>query len=84
MLVTTKYFGPTNHKGSRIKATAKRVSKSVTIPYPYELDAREAHQTALAELCTRNNWPLSEWITEPNENGTGYVFIRPNWMPNND
>ena len=34
--ILTKYLGPTDHKGARIKAWSVG-GRSVTIPYPHEL-----------------------------------------------
>lgn len=52
--ITTKYLGPTNSKGGRIKAEAE--AGSVTIPYPYELSTENAHLLAAAELAQQLGW----------------------------
>ena len=49
--IETKYFGPSNVKGSRIKATCER--GSITISYPLELNAEEAHIAAADALVKR-------------------------------
>jgi hypothetical protein len=52
--IQTKYLGPTNNRGSRIKAWCGAASK--TIDYPYGLDADLAHYTAAQELVVQLGW----------------------------
>ncbi len=47
-MIRTRYLGPTDTKGARIKAWEG--SRSVTIPYPYELSTEDAHAEAAAKL----------------------------------
>ena len=47
--IITKYFGATNTKGSRIKATAER--GSIVVPYPYEIGSGQVHAFAAQKLC---------------------------------
>lgn len=49
--IETKYLGPTNARGSRIKATCDR--GSITIPYPHELSGDECHREAVRVLCAK-------------------------------
>lgn len=60
MLVLTKYLGPTNTKGSRIKAFKVADPKSyVIIPYPYECGGHdERHKVAAQELATKFNMTI--------------------------
>ena len=53
--IITKYIPATNTKGSRIKAMAEGV-KSLSIPYPHELNAEEGHKLAASLLCERMEW----------------------------
>ena len=53
--IQTRYLGPTNYRGSRIKAFAEGV-KSLTIPYPYELSGDAVHRKAAEALCDRMGW----------------------------
>lgn len=48
------YLGPTNTKGSRLKATAQ--AGSVTIPYPYEVNNEAAYRKAAEALCDKLKW----------------------------
>jgi hypothetical protein len=47
-MIRTRYQGPTDTRGSRIKAT--NGARQVTIPYPYELNVEDAHALAAEKL----------------------------------
>lgn len=48
-IITVKYFGATNHQGSRIKITSDRFKASVTIPYDYSTTSIEKMATDYLE-----------------------------------
>lgn len=52
--IQTRYFGPTNSRGSRIKAWA--AAGSITIPYPYELSGQACHRAAAEALVKKLGW----------------------------
>jgi hypothetical protein len=52
--IITKYFGPTNSRGSRIKATC--AAGSVTISYPHELSGQACHRAAADALVQKMGW----------------------------
>lgn len=69
--ITTKYLGPTDFKGSRIKADAGD-KRTITIPYPYELNQFEAHEKAALALLDKMGWQgelLGGALT------SGYAFV---------
>lgn len=69
--IQTKYLGPTNTRGSRIKATAN--GHSATVPYPYEKRVgAEAHSVAALALARKMGWggTLISGGTD-----AGYVFV---------
>jgi hypothetical protein len=71
--IQTKYLGPTNSRGSRIKAwTASGFS--ATISYPYELSYEKCHFQAVKALIEKHNldWNLDNMRYGGTENG--YVF----------
>jgi acetolactate synthase regulatory subunit len=56
-VIVTRYLGPTDHRGSRIKATHKRDSETteqITISWDYKLNSQANHQAAAEQL-------LSQW-----------------------
>jgi len=59
--IVTKYLGPTNFKGSRIKATCD--AGSVTIGYPHHASQYDAHRIAAGALADKLGW------TEENGHG---------------
>jgi hypothetical protein len=82
MAIKTKYLGPTNYRGSRIKATAmdtwysEERPESVTVPYDYsalitEETHRQAAMTLLPRICKdADNMELIAGSTTD-----GYVFV---------
>jgi hypothetical protein len=52
--IQTRYLGPTNYKGSRIKAWADGWG-SVTISYPHEYNTEQAHWWAAKALIDKVN-----------------------------
>lgn len=52
--ITTKFFGPTDFQGSRIRATDGWTSK--TIPYSHELSVDKNHRAAATAFAKKNNW----------------------------
>ena len=70
--IITKYLGPTNTRGARIKATASGSGKSVTISYPHELEGKAAHWEAARQLISKFGWT---WTYHGGALKTGgYVF----------
>jgi hypothetical protein len=72
--IETRYVGPTNTRGSRIKAIDG--DRSVTIPYDYELSDAELHFKAVLALMKKydmswgNNWGYTCL-----EKGRGFIFF---------
>jgi len=75
--IVTKYIGPTDTKGSRIKATCD--AGSITIPYPHELSGEDVHAAAAMALVRKLGWdqhgykPFWQCGSLPNQ--AGYVFV---------
>jgi hypothetical protein len=73
--IITKYLGPTNTKGARVKAyEAGAPSSSVTIPYNTSLEAREAHTEAARALAANIDAVGVRFIIGYSHDG-GYVFV---------
>lgn len=71
--IETKYLGPTNTRGSRIKAFTC-TGFSASIPFPYDKDYEKAHFEAVKALVKKYelDWNLANmrW----GGTATGYVF----------
>ena len=52
--IICKYFGPTNVKGSRIKAQCD--AGSITIDYPHELSGQAVYRKAAEALVAKLGW----------------------------
>ena len=64
----TRYFGPTDHRGSRVRARHVTTRKSKTVPWDHALDAFENHANAAeAVLGARPQFSASI-------DGGGYMF----------
>lgn len=75
--IITKYLGPTNARGSRIKArqsgsyACKPVS--VTIAWDYSLSAEQNHTNAAKAVAAKLGW-RGDWVGG-DSGGTGLVFV---------
>ncbi len=77
--IETKYLRATNVKGARIKASAW--GGSVTIGYPYELDAQDAHRAAADALIAKLGW-TGTYAQGGNAKGDGgYYFVNVEGAP---
>ncbi len=69
--IIVKYLGPTDTKGSRLKAMAEGV-KSIIRGLDYSINISDDMFNIAQELCKRNNWP-SNLVAGQLPNGD-YVF----------
>ncbi len=70
--ITTKYLGPTNHRGSRIKANSQ--AGSITLPRDYSLNVSDNHAKAARALAEKLGWS-GEWHGGATANDAGYTFV---------
>jgi len=74
--IVTKYYVPTNSRGSRIKATA--AAGFVWVEYRSELSTDENHFHAAMKLAHKFNWygPRFDgnWISGGMPDGSGNVY----------
>ncbi len=79
IVITTKYIGPTNSRGSRVKAVTGDNNPStgkpatLTISWDCSLNSADNHKAAAKALAERLTWD-GEWHS--GETDTGYVFVR--------
>lgn len=72
--VKTQYFGPTNARGSRVKATHMTSNKSVTISWDHALNSEQNHLEAAAALWNKLGFPLTDKWIGCGLDGGGYLF----------
>ena len=69
--IETKYLGPTNNLGARVKAWTE-TGHRITVGYPHEArQGAEAHSVAALALARRLGW-TGELVAGATR--TGYVF----------
>jgi hypothetical protein len=77
--IHTRYLGPTDKRGSRVKATTES-GRSVTLPWADELSTDENHKLAARTLAQRMEWirphaAAGDWYMA-SAHGGGCVFVR--------
>jgi len=76
--ITTKYLGPTNHQGSRFKATHTGGHTSVTMPMDYRMEHAGNHTRVAFMLAEKLNWE-GDYIGGHTKDGMVFVDARPNY-----
>ena len=71
-IIKTKFIGPTNYRGARIKATCQ--AGSITIPYPYDLSSSDVHWAGAKALIEKLGLMWGDKFTVGSDND-GYYFI---------
>jgi hypothetical protein len=75
--IVTKFLGPTNSRGSRIKATAS--GGSITVSYDHRLNPEQNHDAACRALVAKLGWNTKHYSAFwqrgglPSEDGNCYV-----------
>lgn len=71
--ITTKFLGPTNHRGARIKATA--AAGTITIDWDYSINSDRNHDAAAKALAAKLDW-AGAWFAGglPTNDGNVYVW----------
>lgn len=79
--IVTKYLGPTNVRGSRVKATASarsitlgKATASVTLGWDHSLNSEQNHARAAKALAEKLEWH-GHWHAGGMPNDSGYVFV---------
>lgn len=78
--IHTKYIGPTNTRGSRIKAyTCDGMGLkgfTATVPYNHALNGEAVHFEAVKALVAKNNldWDLTDMRYGDSADGRGFSF----------
>lgn len=69
--IVTRFLGPTNHRGARVKATAD--AGTVTVSWDYALGISENHERAAFALADKLGW-TGNWVGGGLP-GKGYAFV---------
>lgn len=57
--IKTKYLGPTNYRGARVKASY--AAGSIVINWDYELNVEQNHEKAVKSLIKELGW-TGKWV----------------------
>ena len=78
--IVTKYLGPTNSRGPRIKARCD--AGSIEVPYDHAESEEAAHALAAMELVRKLGWTykagyMGHWVTGslPQKDADFYTFV---------
>lgn len=71
--IHTRYYGPTNTRGSRIGVTHNG-GKRIYVPWDYALNSEENHAQAVAAYLDRMGWD-GRWMTGASADSMGYVAV---------
>lgn len=69
--ITTKFLGPTNSRGSRVRATSE--AGSLTVAWEHALNVTENHRAAAEKLAKKLEW-AGLWYGGGTSNG--FVWVR--------
>jgi len=72
--ILTKYIGPTDFRGARIKAWDMD-GNSVTVSYPYEMNQEERHRFAANALRLKMKWH-ADIVGGAIKGGYAFVFVK--------
>jgi hypothetical protein len=77
--IVTKFFGPTNHRGSRVKASCE--ARSITVEWDCALDSDGNHDAAAQALAESMGWVPPHYGRLvggglPDGTGNCYVFVK--------
>lgn len=72
--IVTKFIGPTNYRGARVKARAQ--AGSVVVPWDHGRDVDYNHKLAALVLAERYGWPAkwADWTGGGLPDGTGNCY----------
>lgn len=71
--IITRYIGPTNFRGSRVKADAGD-KRTITVSWDYGLNSDQNHAKACEALCRKMKWD-GKLVGGSMEHGWAWVFV---------
>ena len=72
--IATKYIGPTNYRGSRIKAYSEAFPRGLTLSWDHALGVEENHDTAARAFIKAKNWE-GVWVRGGSADSKGNVYV---------
>jgi len=83
--IITKFLGPTNHKGARVKARQSASyagrPKSLTVNWDHALGVEDNHKAAAMAFAQMMDWP-GHWVAgDSGMDGLVFVNVSANYKP---
>ncbi len=77
--IETRYIGPTDKRGSRVKVTASGRKDSVTVEWDDALDSDGNHAAALLAAVRKwgDGWTRYSWVAGESKRGLVWVNMAP-------
>ena len=72
--IQTRYIGPTNYLGSRVKAYSEAFSRGVIVPFDHSLNTEARHDAAARAFIVAKGWHGS-WVRGGSPDGRGFVYV---------
>ena len=72
--ILTKFIGPTNFRGSRVKAFTSSGHR-IIVPWDHALGVEENHDAAAIALCRKMEW-CGKLVRGGTDVGYAYAFLR--------
>lgn len=73
MAIQTKFLGPTNFRGARVKAFTEYKGHAVTVSYDYGLGVEGEHDRAFLALASKREW-FGIWVRGGSPDKAGYTY----------
>lgn len=73
--IQTKWLGPTNTRGSRVRAWCN--AKALTVAWDHALNIEDNHKAAAMAVAEAMQWD-GEWFGGALPGEQGYAFVQPN------
>lgn len=71
--IITKYLGPTDRRGTRVKAIAE--AGTITLSWNHALNSQDNHAAAAKALAEKYQW-RGEWHAGAIPGNAGYAFVQ--------
>lgn len=75
--IQTRFFGPTNTRGARIKAFSEAFPRGVTVSWDHALNSEDNHNAAARAFIVAHEW-YGTWLRggSPDSKGNVYVCLK--------
>ena len=70
--IETRFFGPTNHRGARIRVRCQ--ARTMFVAWDYSLGIDHNHDAAARELAEKLEW-RGRWFGGGSASGSGNVYV---------